>query len=119
MLNNLALDENGDLSMGAGQIKQVTALDAVGQSITSDLRTFAGEYWLDYTLGVPYIEEVFKKTNDLSLINSIFKSQILKNIHILEIVSYSGKYYGEQRLFRIKVSLKTTEGIISGLEIEL
>lgn len=119
MLNNLALDEDGDLSISANQIDQVTALDAVGQSITSDLRTFAGEYWLNYTLGVPYIKEVFKKTNDLSLINSIFKNQILKNVYVLDIISYSGKYYGKKRLFGIKISVQTTEGAISGLEVIL
>jgi hypothetical protein len=62
---DLALDNSGDIAL---------ADDSVGlaQDAASSIRTFAGEYYWDTKLGVPYLESVFGKRPSLALMKQLF-----------------------------------------------
>ena len=120
MINNLALDQTtGDLLESAGQIHQVTELDALAQAIYSDLKTFFAEYWLNKTIGMPYYEVIFVKSIDLSFKNTLMKNERLKKDEVLEILSYTGDFISNTRTFKIVFSAKTTLGTIENQEIIL
>jgi hypothetical protein len=120
MINNLAIDQTtGDLIMTAGQIQQVSGVDAIAQAVYCDLKTFLGEYWLDKEIGVPYYQVVFKKGVDLSLINTLMKSQMLKREDVIEITEYESSLNTSTRKLTIVYSAKTVLGNITNQEIIL
>lgn len=120
MINNLAIDQTtGDLLEKAGQIKQVTGVDAVAQRIYCKLKTYLGEFWLNRELGVPYYQVIFKKGVDLSIVNTLIKSYILSDDAIIEITEYTFSLDRVKREFTIAFSAKTTIGFISNMEVSV
>ena len=61
------LFEDGDLVFGVD----------VAQAVKINLLTFAGEWFLDPSLGVPYVASIFKKTPNLDLIRTLLQEVII------------------------------------------
>lgn len=118
MINNLAIDqETGDLDETCCNIKQVTGLDAIAQGIATDLRLFLGEYWLDRSLGVPYISVIFKKRTDLSLVKTLLKNVVLNKEEVTDVTSFTITTPDANRTVSVKFSAKTTLGFIKDYEV--
>jgi len=67
--NDLFLDASGNLAV-------VQGAQAVGQHCRQRLKTFAGEWFLDTSAGVPWIDEIFQKKYDPIMAEAIIKEQI-------------------------------------------
>lgn len=57
-------------------LEWVTGADAVAQRIGIRLRIFYGEWFLDQSEGIPYIESIMVSGPDLTLIESIFRKVV-------------------------------------------
>lgn len=57
-------------------LEWVTGADAVAQRIGIRIRIFYGEWFLDQSEGVPYIESILVAGPDLTLIESIFRKVV-------------------------------------------
>lgn len=67
----LAIDfATGDLVY---PVQFVSGLDAIAQRLRARLRFFAGEWFLDTRLGIPYFDQILVKNPKLSVINAIFR----------------------------------------------
>lgn len=68
--HDLAFGPNGDMQLLDGARR-------VAQQIKVTLLAFLGEWFLDITFGVPYLEEVLVKTPRPAVVNALFRSAIL------------------------------------------
>lgn len=66
-------DEDGDITL-SGDV--VDGIEAVRQSVRARCLMFSGEWFLDPTDGVPYIDQVLIKKPDTSLVASVFRARI-------------------------------------------
>lgn len=79
----------GDLVFknGATPVTQLQA-DVVAQRLRIALYTFYGEWFLDDTLGVPYMQQVFTKVRKKSTIDLIFQGIITADEGVIELVTF-------------------------------
>jgi hypothetical protein len=79
----------GDLSFtnGSCPVTQLQA-DVVAQRLRIALYTFYGEWFLDSTIGVPYMQQVFSKVRKKSTIDLIFQGIIIADEGVLELVTF-------------------------------
>src|SRR5690606_17790014 len=87
----LAIDEaTNDLYLAAdGNLAVVTDAEAVGQHVRQRLQTFLGEWFLDTTAGVPWLDQILGKNYDPALAESVVKAEILATDGVEEILSFS------------------------------
>ncbi|UOL48497.1 hypothetical protein QGX12_gp147 [Pseudomonas phage Kremar] len=87
---DLLLDtKTGDLVFknGACPVTQLQA-DVVAQRLRITLYTFYGEWFLDDTIGVPYIQQIFTKVKKKSTVDLIFQGLISADPGVIEILSF-------------------------------
>lgn len=119
-MQNLKIDQTtGDLSFKAGQIEQTYGADAVGQGVSTDLKTFLGEFWLDRTFGIPYYELVFVKGTDLSAIKTMYVQKILSRDEVKEVTRFEMDIDGTNRTLRILLAMTTSEGFVDNIVVEV
>ena len=110
-MNNLAIDQTTkDLLEIGGQIQETDGATAIGQVVSTDLKTFLGELWLDKSFGIPYYELVFKKGVDLSAIKSMYVTKILAREDVLSINKFELNIDNANRTLRILFDITVTGG---------
>lgn len=119
---DLLLDGSGDLVFTNGECPTTSSLvESVMQRTKVRLLTFYGEWFLNTDYGVPYFQRIFQRTTPKSVVDSIFKQQIMQDADILAITEFnssisSGRHYSLS--FRIKCrdgSISQTQEIIVGV----
>lgn len=85
LLNN----QTGDLVFINGQspVTQHMA-DIVAQRLRITLYTFYGEWFLNTSVGVPYIQQIFGKVQKKSTIDLIFQGMIAADPDVIEILTF-------------------------------
>lgn len=80
----------GDLvfTNGSCPVTQLQA-DIVAQRLRITLYTFYGEWFLDETIGVPYIQQIFTKVARKSTVDLIFQGIISEDPGVIEILSFT------------------------------
>lgn len=71
------LDAQGDLSLEEGDMVLISGAEGVASDLGARLQTFAGEWFLDGNLGMPYLQQVFGK-QPLPRIEELFRRAILE-----------------------------------------
>lgn len=104
--------ETGDLVFKNGQcpVTQLQA-DVVAQRLRIKLYTFLGEWFLDTTIGVPYIQQVFAKVRRKSTVDLIFQGLITADAGVLELVYFSSEISNDRgytMTFKVRVADNTT-----------
>lgn len=100
--NDLFLDGSNNLGV-------VTGAKAVGQHIRQRLMTYRGEWFLDTTAGVPWLDEIMARRYDPALAEAVVKAEILDTDAVTEITSFSVGFVRDVRQLRIKdVNVMTT-----------
>lgn len=96
----LALDpETNDLFLDGRELAVVTDGEAVGQHVRQRLMTFAGEWFLDTTAGVPWLAQIMGAKYDPALAEAVVKAEILDTAGVVEITGFSvGFDQGVRRL---------------------
>lgn len=72
-----ALDTNGDLLVNLGKTVILQGAQAIAQNLYSKLRIFLGEWFLDTSVGVPYLSVVYVKNPSLAVITQFFSGLVL------------------------------------------
>lgn len=82
----------GDLVFqnGACPVTQLQA-DVVAQRLRITLYTFYGEWFLNRTVGVPYIQQIFGKVQRKSTVDLIFQGLIANDPGVIEILTFQSE----------------------------
>lgn len=106
---------NDDLAFENNNLVMVNGADEVAQNLRNELRFFAGEWFLDTDLGVPFFEDVFKKNPDPAIIDAIFKNKILNTAGVIELLEYNLELNG--RKLELSFKARAVDGIINFNEV--
>lgn len=118
-MNDFLLGTDGDLLISGRDFTPVTGIDAIRQHIEIRLRTFLGEWFLDTTVGVPYIQEIFADKNpDTDLIRSIIRREAAKTPGVISADTLEVSLDTTTRNLTIELDMTTTEGNTS-IELEI
>lgn len=91
--------------------------ERVAQQIKIQLLTMLGEWFLDITHGVPYLEYILVKNPNFELIRQILKEQI-QNVDDVEAVnSLELDYDSRQRRLSVTYAAETTYGLVTRREV--
>lgn len=87
----LAIDpDTNDLFTDSGNgLAIATDAEAVGQHGRLRLQTYLGEWFLDKTTGVPWLDQILGYAYDPALAESVVKAHLLDTDGITEITSFS------------------------------
>lgn len=85
----LAIDETtGDVFTTGNVLGMVYEAEAVGQHARQRLMTFYGEWFLDTSAGVRWIQDIFAKAYDHALAEATVKNNLLETDGILAIETF-------------------------------
>lgn len=115
MATDLLMNECGDLDVTNGVVTIVADGDQVKQAWLIAMRTFLGEYFLDSTIGIPYVQRVFTKRQTIRELKQIFSDASLAVPGITQVVAVVvGKIDSVKREVDVAVTAKL-DGNVTGV----
>lgn len=105
--NDITIGDDGDLTL------TTTRTEMCAQTLTITLNTFQGEWFLDTSFGIPYIQEIIGVARKKSIADRIFLSAIADNAYVDSIESYTSTYDRDERYYTMTVTVTTSEGTVS------
>ena len=100
--HDLYLDPNGNLAM-------VRDAAAVGQHARQRLMTFAGEWFMDTTAGVAWLNSILGRRENLPLAEALIKNEILDTDGVTGLTGFSARFIPEQRALVVTTASVSTE----------
>lgn len=118
MAYDLAMNvASGDLAMKGRDLFVINNAERVAQQILITLRFWLGEWFLNTTEGVPYLEYVLIKTPNLSHIRQIFTEAIMKVEGVSKVTSMELAFDRENRQLHVTYEAVTEYGLIASKEV--
>lgn len=131
-MKNLYLDEDTkDLEISNNNIRFTqNNTEFVSQKLENKLLFFAREWFLNFTLGIPYLAEnnedrddntknILVKNPDLNFINNIYLVEIASVEGIERIVRFDVVYDSSSRRYKLEYSVQVTTGEIVSNSVEV
>ena len=104
------LDTNGDMVFGIGQAGFLSNTpETVAQAISTVLKLFQGEWFINTQDGVPYMDEVLGFGNSIHF-NFVIRDAILSTTGVLSIDSFSS-YIDQNRNAVVNATVNTIYGV--------
>jgi len=91
----------------------ITGINALKEKLEERLRFFLGEWFLDTTQGVPYLQEIFEKPVDTGLITSILTGEISKEEDVISVNETQALFEKDTRQFTYSATVETSFGSLS------
>jgi len=113
MSADIKLTADHDLLLYSGDIVLVDGAARIAQQIKVTLLTWYGEYFLDNTFGVPYLESIMVKAPNRADIEWILRQRILDVPGVDRVDAMSIQYDNQTRNMQVKFSATTQEGIVA------
>lgn len=113
---SLAIDQTtNDLYLEAdGNLAWVKNAEAVGQHARQRLQTYEGEWFLDTSAGVPWLEQILGKAYDPALAEAVVKAEILETNGVTGIEGFSVSFdRGTRRLNIRSIEVMTKYGEVT------
>ncbi len=103
---DLILDGNFNL-----RITQ-TYTEWLSQKIENVLKTFKGEWFANFTIGVPFYESILKKNPNVTEVNAIFQNKIKGIDGVAELTKFDVSYDNSERTYSIDIEVLSNENEI-------
>lgn len=118
MSYDLALDAKAhDIVVHDSDVIFIDNAERVAQQIKIQLLTLLGEWFLDVTHGVPYLEYILVKNPNFELIRQILKEHILKVDDVSAVNSIVLDYDARQRRLSVEYEASTEYGLVTRKEL--
>lgn len=115
---DIALHANDhDILIKDGDFLLIDNAERVAQQIKVKLLTFLGEWFLDTTWGVPYLEYILVKQPNQELIKQILSEQILSVDDVKSLNALELDYQVKVRTLTINYEVSTEYGLITRKEV--
>ena len=105
-----------DLIIADGDLIAIDNAERVAQQIKIQLLTWLGEWFLDITHGVPYLDYILVKNPNIELARSIFKEQIMKVDDVNDVTSLEVYYNATERTMIVEYEASTSYGLVTRKE---
>lgn len=105
-----------DLIIADGDLIAIDNAERVAQQIKIQLLTWLGEWFLDITHGVPYLDYILVKNPNIELARSIFKEQIMKVDDVDDVTSLEIYYNTTERTMAVEYEASTSYGLVTRKE---
>jgi len=106
-----------DLDVEANDLALVVGVDEVTQRLRVRLKLFRGEWYLDENAGVPYYVNILTHSPKMSLIEAVFRKEILSSSEIEAITYWYMNYNRVTRQFTLDFKASSSEGEIEVSEV--
>lgn len=106
----LEIDSTGDLIIENNEFQLIDGYEEIKQLLTSRLKTFYGEYFLDVTYGIPYYQTILEKGINPSILYNIFTKVIVETDGITELNKLNIDYDKTNRTCILTFDVKTEDG---------
>lgn len=112
---DLQLDQaTHDLVFVNGECPVTTGLvDSVTQRLIIRLRTFWGEWFVDTTYGVPWLERVLGHKVKRSSIDIVIQENILKDQYVSQVVAFKSSLSEIDRKYECQFRVRVIDGTLS------
>lgn len=118
MAYDFALDaQRHDLVINENDFLVIDDAERVAQQIKIQLLTFLGEWFLDVTHGMPYLDYVLVKNPNIELIRQIFREAILSVDDVKDVNSIEIDYDARQRVMKLEYEAETAYGLVTRKEV--
>lgn len=91
----------------------VTGVDAIIQNVRQRLQFFFGEFFLNQSIGIPWIQLIFTKNVSRELVDSILKAEIIKTPGIERLRQFSMDVDAVTRKLNVAFVADATEGLVN------
>jgi hypothetical protein len=106
-----------DLFLQDGDLVLIYGLDLVTQNLKIRLWVLFGEWFLDYTQGIRFLQDIMTKKPDESSVAAQIKSCILDTDNVTKLTSFSITTNPAVRTALVTFSVETIYGTISDLTL--
>jgi len=111
MALDLALSTGHDLDLDLlGRATLLDGAERVGQQVKVTLLAFLGEWFLDTTFGVPYLDDILVKAPDRASIEGILRARIGAVPGVQRVRALDLQIERQLRILRVAFDADTTEG---------
>lgn len=100
------------VTQGKVSIWPINGADKVAQQIKMNLLTFLGEWFLDETWGVPYLEQILVKNPRMPSVETILRDHINNVPHVTKINSLGFEWNRRVRALFVTFEASTDYGVI-------
>lgn len=106
-----ALSETGDYTFGAGPANFLVNLPAtVAQSVLTRLRLWQGEWFLDVTVGTPWLQQILGTGKGKALRDLAIQTRVLQTVGVTGINTYESIIDPVTRKMSVKMMITTIYG---------
>ncbi|MDT3454619.1 hypothetical protein ROV80_05090 [Stenotrophomonas pavanii] len=113
MTFDLKLSPMHDLALAGTEVVLVGGVARVKQQIKVTLMTWFGEYFLDVTFGVPYLESILVKNPNRSEIEAVLRKRINDVPGVNAVSSMQLNIDRERRQLEVTFQASTDEGLVA------
>mgnify|MGYP003126194735 FL=1 len=112
-MNDLKLNPDGDLEFVGGDLELLNDESEVSrQALQIELKTFRGEWFLDVSLGIPYLKSILKKGVSKSFVDNIFIDKVRNGYGIESLISFESEITSNRRYVIRQLKAKSITGEI-------
>lgn len=115
-MSDLALNDSHDLEPVNNEIILIEGLEAKTQKLKQKYKTFLGEWFLETSMGVPWIQKIFTKQVNTSEVDAILKGVILSSEDVIELLSFNLDLDSNRRL-NLTFQVRFDEGVATISEV--
>lgn len=110
-MSDLTMDlSTNDLLVTNGDLSIVKGTDAIVQDLQQTLQVWAGEWFLDTTVGVPYKQQILVKNPNLDLVQADLLNAALNVPGITEVTDFNFNYDPNNRSLSVQLVANTSNG---------
>ena len=103
----------------AFDLQMVDGYETISQHIRQRLQSFLGEWFLNLSYGVPWIQQILGKVQYLSTVETILKAMIEDSPGVEEITSFSIGESDQERTIRVDFTVLLYSGETTSDSLEL
>lgn len=112
-MNDLKLNTSHDLVFEDGDVILLNSESLVAtQAIKINLLTLRGEWWLNLTLGVPYLQDILRKGASQPFVDAVFRQAIEDSYNISRVVEFQSQVDADRRYTITSMRALITDGVI-------
>lgn len=107
---DLQLDDSGDLAITDGNLVLLEDNAAIRQHIRIALNMYRGEWFLNTSEGVPWIQTIFRKGTSLAVVTAVLRNAILAVPGVTEIKTFDVAFDATARRVSLSFDAVTPDG---------